>query len=122
MNVFYDGDAQNYKGSEIDLGMVVALSTGYRVPPSSFGVSAEPGTDEFYAALQALYEHGRQWGKLERTTVAGKTVSWLLPTHGRWPTVQECRDRYLLDPPDTSWMTDPPNMARYFKTLQPLLP
>lgn len=100
-NVVFDDPAR--KDTDVDIGMVFALSTGYRAPLSAFGGSS----------VQELYDYGLKWGKLHRTTAAGKQSTWLVPTEGRWPTVAEMRARYKQHPPDTTWMTSPPDLACY---------
>ena len=95
--IVYDGT--DPADGDVDIGMVVALSTGYRVPLTAFGVTPNQ------TGIMQLYEHGKRWGKLQRTTALGKSACWLLPTEGRWPTVREMRARFKTHPPDTAWMT-----------------
>ena len=122
MQIYYDGDAAAYAGHEVDIGMAFALNVGYRAPASSFGVLGSPGSDEYTAGLLKLYNHGVQWGKLDRVAASGKTVPWRLPTEGRWPTVSECRARYASRPPNTSWMDTPPSLAIYLTSTESPLP
>ena len=103
MIVHYDNPTR--AETDVDIGMVFALSTGYRTPLSAFGVNE--------SGIRRLYDHGIKWGKLVRTTTTGKHVSWVLPTEGRWPTVAEMRERYIRHPPDTRWMTSPSDLSYY---------
>lgn len=103
MNVVYD--SPNPADTDVDIGMVFALSTGYRASPETFGVRGAPQTAEFQAGLLKLYTHGKLMGKLNRVAASGKQTPWVLPTEGRWPTVAEMRRRFVSSPPDTRWMT-----------------
>lgn len=101
--IVYDDPTR--KETDVDIAMVFALSAGYRAPASAFGVTGHPGSKEYVDGVTRIYEHGKRWGKLVRTTAGGRKADWILPTEGRWPTVAETLRRFKTHPPNTKWMT-----------------
>ena len=66
---------------------------------------------EHDAAITArLFEYGLAWGRLWRLTKSGQRRVWGLGEHGFSPASRALRATQRC-PPDTSWMTDPPNVA-----------
>lgn len=113
--VYFDGPIASYTGEEVDIALTFALSTGYPTTARALGVDVAVD-----GKLEALYAHGIKWGKIDRITDGGKRYAWILPTEGRWPTVAESRALYATSPPDTSWMTSPPDLSHYLLNSDPV--
>jgi len=63
--------------------------------------------------LEKLYEHALTYGMLFRKTQKGNVTSWPISIDGSkvFKTVEECTADYEANPPDQSWMTDPPSIV-----------
>lgn len=65
--------------------------------------------------LKALYDHGLASGQLTRVTKAGKARPWVIATEpgdSMFKAADECLAAWRANPPNTSWMTDPPDLAK----------
>ena len=56
-----------------------------------------------------IYLHGIRYGRLHRRTASGKKQTWALPQE-LFRKVKHAVKDYKNEPPDVSWMTDPPNI------------
>ena len=56
-----------------------------------------------------LYLHGCEYGRLRRLTASGKKQVWALPQQ-LFRLSSTALSAHKSEPPDVSWMTDPPNM------------
>lgn len=61
-----------------------------------------------------IYSYGMSEGSLARLTKAGKKNTWSLPLDG-FRTAMTAVKEYRNDPPDVSWMSDPPNLTNTVK-------
>ena len=64
--------------------------------------------------LKSLYDSGLTRGQLIRVTKAGKSRPWVISTEpgdAMFKSANNCLAQWVSSPPNTSWMTDPPNLA-----------